>query len=87
MVAFCARTGVPAVRASRIAAAFSLIKHFPLAFREGVRLDLRIEVFNLLNHPQFGTPGADFNSPATFGVVNSTVNNPRLFQFALKLAF
>jgi len=66
---------------------FSLIKHFPLPFREGARLDLRIEVFNLLNHPQFGTPGADFNSPATFGVVNSTVNNPRLFQFALKLAF
>jgi hypothetical protein len=66
---------------------FSLIKHFPLPFREGARLDFRAEVFNLFNHPQFGTPNADFNAPATFGVVNSTVNNPRLFQFALKMAF
>ena len=66
---------------------FSLIKHFALPFREGMRLDFRAEVFNLFNHPQFGLPNADFNSPATFGVVNSTVNNPRLFQFALKLAF
>jgi len=66
---------------------FSLIKHFELPFREGMRLDFRTEVFNLFNHPQLGLPNSDFNSPATFGVVNSTVNNPRLFQFALKLAF
>ncbi|HEY3744213.1 MAG TPA: carboxypeptidase-like regulatory domain-containing protein [Bryobacteraceae bacterium] len=66
---------------------FSMIKHFVLPFREGTRLDFRAEVFNLFNHPQFGSPGGDFNSPATFGVVNSTVNNPRLIQLALKVAF
>jgi Carboxypeptidase regulatory-like domain len=65
---------------------FSVIKHFMLP-REGMRLDFRAEVFNLFNHPQFALPGADFNSPATFAVVNSTVNNPRLIQFALKLGF
>ena len=65
---------------------FSLIKHFMLP-REGMRLDFRTEVFNLLNHPQFGAPGADFNAPLTFGIVNTTVNNPRLFQFGLKFAF
>jgi hypothetical protein len=65
---------------------FSVIKHFAFP-REGTNLDFRAEFFNLFNHPQFGTPGADFNSPATFGVVNSTVNNPRVVQFALKLAF
>jgi hypothetical protein len=65
---------------------FSLIKHFILP-RESMRLDFRTEIFNLFNHPQFGQPGADFNSPATFGAISSTVNNPRLFQFALKLAF
>jgi len=65
---------------------FSLIKHFMLP-REGTSLDFRAEVFNLLNHPQFGSPGADLNAPTTFGIVNTTVNNPRLFQFGLKLAF
>ncbi|HWY47639.1 MAG TPA: hypothetical protein VNX70_09665, partial [Bryobacteraceae bacterium] len=65
---------------------FSIIKHFMLP-REGTRLDFRTEFFNLFNHAQFGLPGADFNSPATFGAVNYTVNNPRLIQFALKLAF
>jgi hypothetical protein len=65
---------------------FSVIKHFMLPY-EQMRLDFRAEFFNLFNHPQFAAPGADFNSPATFGVVNSTVNNPRLIQFALKLNF
>ena len=65
---------------------FSVIKHFLLP-REGMKLDFRAEFFNLFNHPQFATPAADFNSPATFGVINSTVNNPRVIQAALKLAF
>ena len=64
---------------------FSAIKHFPLP-REGMRLDFRSEFFNLFNHAQFGTPGGDINS-ATFGVVNTTVGNPRVIQFALKLVF
>jgi hypothetical protein len=68
----------------------SAIKHFVL--REGMSVDLRAEVFNLLNHPQFGSPGgnnygADFAAPSTFAVINYTVNNPRLFQFGLKLTF
>ena len=65
---------------------FSVIKHFMLP-REGMRLDMRTEFFNLFNHPQFGNPGSDINSPATFGVINTTVNNPRLVQFALKFLF
>jgi hypothetical protein len=68
---------------------FSIIKHF--VPREGMRIDFRTEFFNVFNHPQFGAPGgngegADFNTP-TFTAVNYTVNNPRLIQFALKLAF
>jgi len=72
---------------------FSAIKHFLLPWREGMRLDLRAEVFNLLNHPQFGTPGSgicaacpELGTPG-FGTINSTVNNPRLVQLALKLLF
>jgi hypothetical protein len=71
---------------------FSAIKHFMLP-REGMRLDLRAEVFNLFNHPQFGTPGSgicaacpQLDTPG-FGSINNTVNNPRLIQLALKLAF
>jgi hypothetical protein len=68
---------------------FSIIKHF--VPREGMRLDFRAEFFNLFNHPQFGSPGgngtgADFAS-LTFTAINYTVNNPRVIQFALKLAF
>jgi hypothetical protein len=72
---------------------FSVIKDFPLSFREGMGIQFRAEFFNLFNHPQFylqggsGTGEQDINSPATFGVVTGTVNNPRLIQFALKLKF
>ena len=66
---------------------FSVIKHFPLPFREGTEMDFRAEFFNLFNHPQFGLPGADTDSSTNFGVITSTVNNPRLIQFALKLRF
>ncbi len=64
---------------------FSVIKHFPL-WNEATRLDFRSEFFNLFNHAQFGQPGGDINS-GTFGVINTTVGNPRVIQFALKLAF
>jgi Carboxypeptidase regulatory-like domain len=72
---------------------FSLIKDFPLTFREGMNLQFRAEFFNLFNHPQYflqgagGTGEQDINSSSSFGVINNTVNNPRLAQFALKLRF
>ena len=66
---------------------FSIIKRIPLAFREGTDLDFRAEFFNLFNHPQFGLPGSDADSATNFGVITSTVNNPRLIQFAVKLRF
>jgi hypothetical protein len=71
---------------------FSLIKHFPLPY-EGMRFDFRAEFFNLFNHAQFGTPSSDIaegvgGTPSpSFGVINSTVGNPRVIQFALKLIF
>jgi len=72
---------------------FSVIKRFALPW-ENMGLDFRTEIFNLFNHAQFDTPsafgggtGADINAPSHFGKYPSTVNNPRLVQFALKLTF
>ena len=69
----------------------SFIKHFPLPY-ESMRLDFRAEFFNAWNHPQFYLQGGasqmqDINAGSSFGVVNGTVNNPRVIQFALKLMF
>ena len=61
-------------------------------------LNFRAEFFNLFNHAQFGMPVNDvalvtasstgvIQSANGFGAVNSTVNNPRLVQLALKLSF
>jgi len=72
---------------------FSVIKDFPFSFREGTNLQFRAEFFNLFNHPQFflqgfgGTGEQDINTPSSFGVINNTVNNARLVQFALRLNF
>ncbi len=67
---------------------FAIFKRTTIAERYG--LEFRTEFFDLFNHPQFGPPGTAFNGTATgngFGVVTSTVNNPRLIQFALKFEF
>jgi hypothetical protein len=72
---------------------FSIVKDFPLTFREGMGLQFRAEFFNLLNHSQYwlsgvsGTGEQDVNTPSSFGVISQTLNNPRLVQFALKLQF
>ena len=76
---------VPAVGPDFVNTDFSVIKQFALP-REGMGLNFRAEIFNLFNHAQFGMPVNDINASG-FGAVNSTVNNPRLVQFALKLTF
>jgi hypothetical protein len=66
---------------------FSVIKRFALPW-ESTGLDFRAEFFNLFNHPQLGLPLNDVNpNVGSFGQVESTVNNPRLIQFALKFTF
>ncbi len=65
---------------------FAAFKRTSFGPSERMYIEFRAEFFNLFNRPQFGPPGNAFGSP-TFGVVNSTVGNPRLIQFGLKFAF
>jgi hypothetical protein len=71
---------------------------FPI--HESLALTLRLEGFNLLNHPNFnlptggttGTIGGQTGSAAvltssTFGQISSTTNTARVFQGSLKLNF
>ena len=82
----------------RLTLDFSIIKRFPL--RESKNIEFRAEFFNLFNHVNFANPISNLNavgsidpntgqiiSPGDFGRINSTSNNPRLVQFALKLNF
>jgi hypothetical protein len=54
--------------------------------REGHTLQFRYELFNALNHPNFGQPNATFDS-VTGGTITSTSGVPRQMQFALRYEF
>jgi hypothetical protein len=64
--------------------------------KEQVRLQIRAEFFNLLNHANFALPLASAFAQAangggtpnpTFGKVTATTTNSRQIQFAVKLLF
>ncbi len=64
----------------------SVFKEFEIT--DTVRVQFRAEAFNTFNNPQFAQPGSlNYSNPSNFAVITSTRNNPRLMQFALKLAF
>ncbi|HLW79249.1 MAG TPA: hypothetical protein VKU44_06580, partial [Terriglobia bacterium] len=67
---------------------FSLFKEFRTS--ERTHLELRTEVFNLTNHPNFAIPSDNTFSDTNFGKITSTRDNPsdpRQIQFALKFYF
>lgn len=61
----------------------SLSKSFPVT--ERWKTEFRGEFFNLLNHTNFGQPGASRGTPA-FGVISSA-REPRRVQLALRVTF
>ena len=71
---------------------FSLTKKTKIS--ERLSHELRVEAFDLSNHPNFGNPGiaAQLNS-SNFGVISSTrgptgdAGSSRQIQFAMKLLF
>jgi len=64
----------------------SLFKEVPLSFREGARLEVRLEAFNVLNRVQFASPDTNVGD-ATFGQISAQANQPRQVQLGMKLYF
>src|SRR5207248_1446231 len=60
----------------------SLTKITP--FMESRMVEWRMEVFNVLNHPNFANPSGNSTS-AAFGTITSTVANARLIQFGMRI--
>jgi hypothetical protein len=63
---------------------FVLLKNTQLTERLG--LQFRAEAFNLFNRVQFSPPNTQYGS-SSFGQVTAQYNQPRLFQFGLRLSF
>ena len=64
----------------------SLRRNFPI-FGDKANVQFRAEAFNLTNRVTFGQPAANLGSPSTFGVISTTVSNPRILQLALKITY
>jgi Carboxypeptidase regulatory-like domain len=65
---------------------FDMSLHKDFKFSEHRRIEFRWEVFNLFNHPNFGTPVNDLNA-SSFGRVLKTSTPERQMQFGLKFLF
>jgi hypothetical protein len=70
----------------------ALQRRIPL--RERIALEMRGEVFNMLNRPQYGNPLADISASSSFGRITSLANTsptgsgtPRQIEIALRLVF
>ena len=56
--------------------------------KEGTKIEVRAEIFNLMNHPRFAAPNTAFEQNG-FGTITSDANGylPRYFQFGLRFEF
>jgi hypothetical protein len=62
----------------------SLLKRFN--FTERMYFQLRLEVFNIVNHPTFAAPNAQATN-ANFGIITAQSNRPRTIQIGARFVF
>ncbi len=60
--------------------------------KEGMRIEVRADIFNLLNHPRFAQPNSSVGDPLFGTITSDSVNGtvlqtPRFFQFGLRFEF
>jgi hypothetical protein len=48
---------------------------------------LRVEAFNVFNHPNWGAPNSDISDPGSFGKINGTFSAPRIVELVLKFNY
>jgi hypothetical protein len=63
-----------------------LLLHKKFWIGEKSSLELRLEAYNPLNHTRYNLPNTNL-SDSYFGIVTSTVGNPRTLQIALRYQF
>ena len=68
-----------------ISADLSVIRFIPIPVREGMKVELRGDVFNLPNRTNFSAPGGTFGNP-TFGRITGA-RLARTLQLGLKFWF
>ena len=73
----------------QIDADISVLKSWGLHWpNDGANVQFRTDFFNATNHPNFYLPNLSYAPSGTsFGQITSMSTNPRLIQFALRLAF
>lgn len=55
--------------------------------KERLKMQIRADFFNVLNHPTFGVGGVTLSAPNNFGITRNAQNQPRTLQLAAKVIF
>jgi hypothetical protein len=63
---------------------FAMVKNIPMSSR--LKIQFRVESFNLLNRANFNNPNSTVTAGTNFGKILG-VGDPRVFQFGLKVIF
>jgi hypothetical protein len=63
----------------------SVDRSFPI--HDQLSVNLRVEAYNVFNHPVLNTPGATTTTTSSLGTISSTASTQRILQFSGKIVF